>query len=73
MAEASASFVLISILVVVAVLAVFAMKYASAAYRTRAEATRQTAADEQLAALRQEVSALAARVGTIEKLLREVE
>jgi hypothetical protein len=52
---------------------VFAMKYAAAVYRSRLEAHRQTATDEALDAVRQEIGALTARMTAVEKLLREVE
>ena len=73
MTEASSSFFLLFILALVAVVAVFAMKYTAAAYRSRLEAKRQGATDEVLGALRQDIGVLTTRVNTIEKLLREVE
>jgi hypothetical protein len=73
MAEPSSTFFVLSVLLLAAVLAVFAMRYAVAAYGSRLESRRQSAADESLDGLRREVAALATRVNAIEKLLREVE
>ena len=73
MTEASSTFATLSILVLVVVLLVFAMKYAAAGYKARLDARRQTQSDEALAALRQDVGALTTRLNTVEKLLREVE
>ncbi|GGA91293.1 hypothetical protein GCM10011491_19120 [Brucella endophytica] len=66
-------FFTLSIMAFVLIAAVFAMKYAAAAYRARLETRRQTTADGALDALRQQIENLTKRVGSVEKLLREVE
>ncbi|MBD8688848.1 MULTISPECIES: hypothetical protein [unclassified Rhizobium] len=73
MTETSANFYPISILLLTAMLAVFAMKYAAAAYRSRLEIKRVTNADAAIAGLQTEVTELKARLEAIEKILREVE
>lgn len=73
MSNAAPHFFTLSILFLGLIALVFAMKYGTAAYRTRLEARQQTATDEALEALRQEVGALTVRMSAIEKLLREVE
>lgn len=73
MTETSANFYPISILFLVAIFAVFAMKYAASAYRSRLEIKRATNTDEAVAGLRTEVTELRVRLNAIEKLLREVE
>lgn len=66
-------FVIFSILVLLVILAVFVMKYAASTYHMRLEARRQTASDDAVVALRQEVNGLTLRLNAVEKLLREVE
>ncbi|MBR0642688.1 hypothetical protein [Plastoroseomonas hellenica] len=73
MSNAAPHFFTLSILFLVLIALVFAMKNGAAAYRSRLEARRQTATDETLDALRQEVRALTTRMTAVEKLLREVE
>jgi hypothetical protein len=73
MAETLPNFYPVALFVLIAILTVFAMKYAAAAYRSRLETKRQIASDETLAALQQEVNALTTRMNAVEKLLREVE
>jgi hypothetical protein len=73
MTNASPHFFTLSLLVLAMIAAVFAMKYAAVAYRSRLELRKQTATDERLDALQQGVSALDTRVSAVEKLLREVE
>lgn len=73
MSNAAPHFFTLSILLLVLIALVFAMKYAAAAYRSGLEARQQTATEEALDALRQEVGALTMRMSAIEKLLREVE
>jgi hypothetical protein len=73
MAEASTHFFVLSILVLVAGLLVFAMKYASAAYQSRLKAKWQTDMETAMSALGEEMSRLSARMSSVEKLLREVE
>ncbi|WP_426128400.1 hypothetical protein [Pararhizobium sp. PWRC1-1] len=73
MTETSANFYPISILLLVAIFAVFAMKYAASAYRSRLDIKRVTGADEAIAGLHKDVTELRTRLNAIEKLLREVE
>lgn len=73
MTEMSANFYPIPLLFLIAIFAVFAMKYAASAYRSRLEIKRVTNADEAVVELRTEVTELRARLNAIEKLLREVE
>ncbi len=73
MISSAPQFFTLSILLLALILAIFAMKYAAAAYRSRLDANRQTATDESISALRQEVAGLGTRLSTVEKLLREVE
>ena len=73
MTETSANFYPISILLLVAIFAVFAMKYAASTYRSRLEIKQSTLADEKIAGLQKEVLELRMRLNAIEKLLREVE
>ena len=73
MTNATPTFFPVSILLIVLIAVVFAMKYAAAAYRSRLEVHRQSATEEALTALRQEVAALTKRLAAVEKLLLEVE
>ena len=73
MTEVSPPFFVLTILILAAIMVIFAMKYAATIYRSRLEARRRNMTDAMLDALRQEVNALTTRVGAIEKLLREVE
>lgn len=73
MTNAAPPFFTLTILLFVLIAAIFAMKYAAAAYRSRLEVRRQRAADEALDALRQDIGALTNRLAAVEKLLREVE
>ncbi|WP_428156319.1 hypothetical protein [Brevundimonas sp.] len=73
MTEASSVFYPLTLIILLGIIVLFAMKYAASIYRSRLDAKRVTASDETLAALRQEVSALTARLNAVEKLLREVE
>lgn len=73
MSHAAPQFFTLTTLILVLILLVFMMKYASAAYRSRIEIARQTATVEAVTALRQQVADLADRMAAMEKLLREVE
>ncbi|GAB1583905.1 hypothetical protein [Phyllobacterium phragmitis] len=73
MTEVSPPFFVLTIIILAAIMVIFAMKYAATIYRSRLEARRRNTTDAMLDALRQEVNALTTRVGAIEKLLREVE
>ncbi|MBB2974145.1 hypothetical protein [Mesorhizobium sp. RMAD-H1] len=73
MTEVSPPFFVLTIIILAAIMVIFAMKYGATIYRSRLEARRRNTTDAMLDALRQEVNALTTRVGAIEKLLREVE
>lgn len=73
MTETSANFYPITIFFLLAIFAVFAMKYAASAYRSRLDIKRVTATDEAVAGLQKEVTELRTRLNAIEKILREVE
>lgn len=73
MTEVSPPFFVLTIIILAAIMVIFAMKYAATIYRSRLEARHRNTTDAMLDALRQEVNALTTRVGAIEKLLREVE
>lgn len=70
---ADANFYPIALFVLLAIFAVFAMKYAASVYRSRLETQRLTSTDEAISALSEEVNQLTTRITAIEKLLREVE
>jgi len=66
-------FVMLTILMLVTVLLIFAMKYAAQAMRARSNAAQAAQASAELIAIRDELKAMDGRLTRIESLLREVE
>jgi uncharacterized protein YlxW (UPF0749 family) len=62
-----------SILCLVALVAIFALKYLTAGYRAKSEQGYRDITNNTIEALRQEIANLAKRVQAMEKLLKEVE
>lgn len=67
------AFVMLTVLALVTILIIFAMRYGAQVLRARTEATHSAKADAETAALRQEIRAMDARLTRIETMLREVE
>lgn len=73
MIEQSGSFFTLSVLVIGAVLAIFAMRYAAQMLRARADAAMAGETDLRLASVEEKSGDLDQRVARLEAMLREVE
>lgn len=73
MTESAPYFVMLTIILFILVLLIFAMKYGAQIVRTRAEAAKATDTDGQLVTLNEKTRDLEARLVRIETMLKEVE
>jgi Flp pilus assembly protein TadG len=73
MTESTPPFAMLTIVLFVIVLLIFAMKYAAQGFRARSEAARATDTDARLAALGEKTRDLESRLSRVETMLKEVE